>query len=94
MRDEYFEWDDAKAETNLRKHGVGFAEASTVLADPNLLTLDDSRHSTNEDRQIAVGYSNRLRILMVIHVERGQRWRIISARRSTAHEAELYFRPR
>lgn len=69
-----FEWDDAKAESNLEKHGVSFPEAATVFADPYAV-YDGS--GTN--RMVVIGTSLRERVLFVVHVERGDRDRIISA---------------
>jgi uncharacterized DUF497 family protein len=68
-----FEWDDAKARSNLEKHGVSFPEAATVFADPSAVYLDDG---SGADRMVVVGTSLRDRILYVVHVERGRRDRI------------------
>lgn len=75
-----FEWDDTKAETNLRKHGVSFAEATTAFADPLAVIFSDPDHSVDELREILVGYSERNRLLLVSFTERGEHVRIISAR--------------
>ncbi len=75
-----FEWDDAKAEANLRKHGVSFPEAATAFADPLAAIFDDPDHSEDETREILVGYSDRNRLLIVSFTERGENLRIISAR--------------
>lgn len=83
-----FEWDDAKAATNLAKHGVSFEEAVTAVVDPNALYLADD--SGSEQRLVAVGMSKQTRVLFVVHVERGQRDRIISARVATRVEEALY----
>jgi uncharacterized protein len=82
-----FEWDDAKAASNLAKHGVSFDEAATALVDPAAVFLDDGEHP---DRVIAIGMSAAARVLCVVHVERGARERIISARCATAPEESLY----
>ena len=82
-----FEWDQAKALSNLRKHGVSFAEAATVFADPAAVYLDDG---SGTDRMVVVGMSLRDRVLYVVHVERGQRDRIISARPATRGERDVY----
>jgi uncharacterized DUF497 family protein len=50
-----FEWDEGKADSNARKHGVTFEMASTVFHDPNLLTVADLAHSDTEDRWFSVG---------------------------------------
>ena len=83
-----FEWDDAKAATNLAKHGVSFEEAVTAVVDPNALYLADD--SGSEQRLVAIGMSQQTRVLFVVHVERGQRDRIISARVATRVEETLY----
>ena len=85
-----FEWDPAKAKMNLRKHGITFREAATVLRDPLGITIFDPDHSDREDRFITFGFSTAGRLLMVAHTERGERIRIISARRLTRAEREAY----
>jgi uncharacterized DUF497 family protein len=85
-----FEWDKAKAKQNLKKHGVSFEEASTVLYDPLSASFDDPDHSIGEFRQITVGYSSRGRLLVVSHAEREKNIRIISARPATAHERKRH----
>ncbi len=82
-----FEWDVAKAESNLEKHGVSFPEAATVFADPMAVYLDDG---TGTGNMVVIGTSLRERLLCVVHVERGQRDRIISARPATAPERTVY----
>ncbi len=82
-----FEWDTAKAESNLAKHGVSFAEAATVFADPLAVYLDDG---SGVGRMIVIGTSLRERVVFVTHVERGRRDRIISARRATRAERQIY----
>ncbi len=85
-----FEWDPAKAKMNLRKHGIAFREAATVLWDPLDITIFDPDHSNEENRFITFGFSTAGRLLMVAHTERGERIRIISARRLTRAEREAY----
>ena len=85
-----FEWDPKKAETNLRKHGVGFQEAATVLRDPLSITMFDPDHSESEDRYVTTGQSERGRAVAVAHADRGNRVRIISARELTRGEREDY----
>jgi uncharacterized protein len=82
-----FEWDRAKAESNLEKHGVSFPEAATVFADPMAVYLDDG---TGTGNMVVIGTSLRDRLLYVVHVERGQRDRIISARPATTAERTVY----
>jgi len=76
-----FEWDSAKAASNLAKHGVSFPEAATVFADPYAGYLDDG---SGIGRLVVIG------TLYVVHVERGERDRIISARPATGGEREVY----
>jgi uncharacterized DUF497 family protein len=85
-----FEWDDAKATANRRKHRVSFEEAMTVFepADPEI--FEDDAHSEIELRFTAIGFSEKARLLTVSFARRGDAIRIISARRSTKSEAELY----
>lgn len=63
-----FEWDRDKAETNLDKHGIGFAEASTVFGDWLGMTVRDRDHSVGEDRLFTLGHSDRFRLLAVSHI--------------------------
>lgn len=87
-----FDWHDAKAALDLRKHGVSFEEASTVFGDPTRLQIFDLDHSSDEDREIVIGFSHRMRLLMVVIYERGDKnIRIISARRATREEGLRYF---
>jgi uncharacterized DUF497 family protein len=85
-----FEWDPNKAAANLRRHGVSFTEAATVFDDPLSATVLDPDHSTEEDRLIIFGQSYRRRLLIVSFSERGERFRIISARELTRAESETY----
>jgi uncharacterized protein len=85
-----FEWDPAKAELNLKKHGVAFKEAATVLQDLLGITIFDPDHSEVEDRFITVGFSGTGRLLMVGHTDQGGRIRIINARELTRAEREAY----
>jgi hypothetical protein len=87
---EGFEWDDFKARQNLAKHDVSFVEATTVFLDPLSVTVDDPDHSQGEQRYIIIGYSNRVRLLVVVHVDRGDNIRIISARPCTSYERRIY----
>src|SRR5947209_2377507 len=85
-----FEWDDDKAEANVRKHGVSFAEAMTVFADSLSLTGYDPDHSDDEDRYITMGTSATGRLLIVSHTDRGEKVRIISAREASRAERRDY----
>jgi uncharacterized DUF497 family protein len=75
-----FEWDDAKAKANLKKHGVAFVEALTVFVDPLARIFDDPDHSATEVREMIVGYSTKPRLLVVGFTERSGRVRLIHAR--------------
>jgi uncharacterized DUF497 family protein len=85
-----FEWDDKKAISNLKKHGISFEEASTVFGDWLAITIDDPLHSESEDRFIIIGKSELLNTLVVVHVERSEAIRIISARIATKNEQKFY----
>ena len=87
-----FIWDEGKQRVNIEKHGVTFAEASTVFDDDNALYFDDPAHSQDEDRFIILGYSERARMLLVCHCYRNgdSLIRIISARKANNKESELY----
>jgi len=85
-----FEWNDPKAASNLRKHGVSFDEALSVFGDPMALTFADTDHSDNEDRSRPYGMSNQARLLVIIHTERQNRIRLISARKATRYEKSIY----
>lgn len=85
-----FEWNPTKAGENLRKHKISFNEAATVLGDFLGATVSDPDHSASEHRYITVGLSSRGRLLMVAHVERHERIRIISARTLTRSERRAY----
>jgi uncharacterized DUF497 family protein len=85
-----FEWDQKKEAKNIRKHKVTFSEAATVLGDTLSTTVPDPDHSEEEDRYITIGLSQRHRLLIVAHTERGERTRIISARLLTSAEREAY----
>lgn len=85
-----FEWDTEKANTNVEKHGVEFAEASTVFADAFALTIFDPDHSSSEDRYITIGLSDRGRLLIVWHTDRREITRLIGARLANKLETKAY----
>ena len=85
-----FEWGPQKAKSNEQKHGITFDEASTVFEDPLSLTIHDPLHSENEERFTLIGISHKNRILIVVHTERGDNIRIISARKATKNERSYY----
>ena len=78
------------AKLNAAKHGVDFFEAQSVFLDPLVAIRRDDDHSTQEERFAALGMSHLQRLLVVIFVERGERIRIISARRATRGERKAY----
>jgi len=91
MRNDQFEWDDAKAEANFRKHKVRFEHAAEACEDPfALIDLDDSQ-DYGEDRLILIGRAVD-GVLTVIYTERNGRIRIISAREANDHERRNYHR--
>lgn len=88
-------WDAAKAQTNIAKHGVTFAQAATVLLDPLALTVFDAAHSETEERWFTLGRVAEGKLLAVAHTYRptgpaSVRVRIISAREATRREREQY----
>jgi uncharacterized DUF497 family protein len=85
-----FEWDEDKAASNRRKHGVSFEEAASVFADPLAAIFDDEVHAAEEQRELLIGHSAKNRLLLVCFTERGGAIRIISARRVTKREREDY----
>ena len=85
-----FEWDQAKAASNTRKHGVTFEEASTVFGDVLAMLMPDPDHSRDETRFLLLGMSNRRRLLVIAFAERPPRTRLISARPATRKERNRY----
>jgi len=85
-----FEWDPRKADSNLKKHGITFQEATTVFADALSITIPDPEHSEGEARFLDLGLSHRRRLLVVSYTERGKVIRIISARRASRSERKTY----
>jgi uncharacterized protein len=90
-----FEWDEIKARTNLEKHKISFYEASTIFADPLVITFVDDFHSTKEERFISIGLSEKNRVLLAVHTEREEKneiivIRIISCRKATQTERKRY----
>jgi len=83
------EFDAAKATSNLRKHGVSFAHAESALRDDNALTAEDP-DAKDEQRFVTLGMDALGRILVVVHTSRGERTRIISARKASPKECHDY----
>lgn len=82
------EWDSRKAAANLKKHGIDFADAATVLHDEHAITIREDE--VGEERYITVGMDALGRVLLVVYAWRGDRPRLISARKATAQEREQY----
>jgi uncharacterized protein len=85
-----FEWNAVKAAENLAKHKVSFEEAAGIFGDPLSVTLKDEGHSIREQRFVTIGLSGVGRHLVVVHTDRGERIRIISARIATKRERKQY----
>jgi len=85
-----FKWDPAKAASNLKKHGVSFHEAASVLHDPLSTTFPDKDHSRREARYLTIGRSSKQRLLVVSHTHVGNSIRVISARQATKRERRFY----
>ena len=81
-----FEWDPEKAVRNLRKRRVSFPEASTAFEDPFSVTIPDPDHSDDETRFVMLGMTFRGRLVVVVHTDRGDAVRLISARLATRRE--------
>lgn len=87
-----FEWDDAKAALNLRKHGIAFEDAAYVFLDPGRIDMLDDRDDYGEERWLSIGWVSPV-LLVVAHTERGTHGeviRIISARKANAQERAFY----
>ena len=87
-----FVWNSEKYQLNYQKHNITFEEAATVIVDPYTEYYADDEHSEDEDRFIAIGYSGKLRLLVVCHCLRDNdsTYRLISARKATNTERESY----
>lgn len=85
-----FEWNEQKAEVNLKKHEISFDEAKTVFDDPLFVIFADPDHSVEENRFIIMGESNQNRLLVVSFMERPPKTRLISARKATLAERKKY----
>jgi hypothetical protein len=85
-----FEWDPDKATANVHKHGVSFEEASTAFGDSLSSTIHDPDHSEDEDRFILVGMTYTGRLVVVVHVDRPDAVRLISARLAEPRERRAY----
>ena len=85
-----FEWDEKKAKSNRKKHGIGFDEAATVFLDPFSITIPDHDHFAEEQRYIDIGRSEKGRVLVVVYTDREANIRIISCRKATCSERQYY----
>lgn len=86
----HYEWDKAKAASNIRKHGIRFADAVIVLEDDAALTIEDDS-AEDERRFVSIGMNDVLHMLVVAWTERSiDTIRIIPARKATAHERKMY----
>ncbi|MCR4317142.1 MAG: BrnT family toxin [Planctomycetes bacterium] len=89
-----FEWDEEKSNSNLKKHKVGFEEATDIFRDPLQLSVYDEEHSKHEERWVTFGISRIGRILAVMHTVNVKKssilFRIFSARRATKNEIKEY----
>ncbi|MBI4787075.1 MAG: BrnT family toxin [Chloroflexi bacterium] len=85
-----FEWDEEKAKANYRHHKITFDEGATVFSDAFSNTIPDPDHSTDEERYLDIGTSDKGRVLVVSYTERGTKIRIISCRRATPTERRRY----
>jgi uncharacterized DUF497 family protein len=86
-----FEWDRDKAAANWREHGVAFHEAINAFRDPFAVERIDDREDYAEERINLIGMCNGI-LTHVTYTERGERVRIISARRAERHEQDDYYR--
>lgn len=82
-----FEWDEAKARSNAAKHGVSFVEATTVFSDPQAVDAPDLY---DPEHFVIIGMSLSARVLFVVHATRGERIRIISARKASREQRRIY----
>jgi uncharacterized DUF497 family protein len=85
-----FEWDFKKSQSNKKKHGIAFEEASTIFGDSLSITIHDPAHSIGEDRFVTIGTSANGKLIVVVHTERDDIIRIISARNANRNERRQY----
>lgn len=87
-----FEWDDNKEKINFAKHGIDFSTAAMVFNDLNRMEFYDEIHSIEEDRYVTIGQINGIAIIvMVVYTKRNHAIRIISARKATKEEGNMYY---
>lgn len=85
-----FEWDESKNEANKKKHGVSFEEAKHIFNNP-IFTNIDERKNYGETREISIGMIEYTTAIIVVHTTRGNKTRIISARKANLKERKVYF---
>jgi hypothetical protein len=83
-----FEWDPSRAERNMLKHGIWFADTFAVFEDPSAVTIEDVERG--EERYVTMGMDAFGRVLVVVYTWRGENIRIISARKAAGHEVRQY----
>jgi uncharacterized DUF497 family protein len=84
-----FDWDKAKSQANLEKHGISFDEALQIFDGPVLTWIDD-RQDYGELRYITIGALSPKAVLVVVHTERNGKTRLISARKANRKERKRY----
>jgi uncharacterized DUF497 family protein len=84
-----FQYDPAKDAANVRKHGVWFADAEGVFEDLLALLTEDP-DALGERRYVAIGFGRLGELLVIVYSERGDEYRLISARRATRKERRAY----
>ncbi len=84
-----FEWDEAKRLTNLRKHGIDFIDVPIVF-DGYIVTVEDERFNYGERRFVTFGLLQG-QVVAIVHTEREECTRIISARKASKYEQQIYF---
>ncbi|MCJ7433344.1 MAG: BrnT family toxin [Anaerolineales bacterium] len=88
-----FEWDEVKRRANARKHGIDFADAATIF-EGKIVVISDDRFDYGEMRYIAFGpmKGQVVKVIVVAYTERGEKIRLISARKALKHEENFYFK--
>lgn len=87
-----FEWDNEKEKINIKKHKLSFSTAKFVFNDENRLEIFDEENSIDEERYITIGIIQQEPVVInVVYTERGQKIRIISARKATNRERKMYY---
>jgi uncharacterized DUF497 family protein len=84
-----FEWDEKKRESNLKKHGIDFIDAVEVFSDTDRVDIDSTRNG--EKRGQTIGLIFDVVVILLVHVSRDQKKRIISARKASRKEREMYY---